>query len=115
MTFPRLTTDSQDELILAKTRSDAALSSLLGINTKQIIDRRRNLRTRSRSRRGKSLPKLKLEGREAEVRELIRCGLWMPQMAERLNVSLGTVAGFIYRRKLRTRLVSRFDDPRVML
>ncbi len=114
MTFPRVTTDSQDELILAKTKPDAALAALFDLTKKQIIDRRRNLHTRSR-KRGRTLLKSKLEGREAEVRELIRCGLWMPQMAERLNVSLGTVAGFIYRRKLRTRLVSRFDDPRVML
>jgi DNA-binding NarL/FixJ family response regulator len=110
----RITNNGQDQYILDKEKPDAKLAELFGLTEKQIVDRRYLLRTRTRSKYGKSLPVSILQGRDLEIKEMIDKGMWQPEMARQLNCTPGTLSGYIRRKCLREKPITRFDDKRVM-
>jgi DNA-binding NarL/FixJ family response regulator len=114
MPTPRITTDEQDREILAKEKTDAQLGEEFGLTAQQVLNRRYYLRVRT-PLKGKYRPKSKLVGKEQKVKELLRKGWWVSQIAKELGVSVGTVSGSIYRHKLRRKPITRFDNPRVVV
>jgi len=113
MPTPRLTTDEQDAQILRMERPDEEIGKDFGLTSLQIWNRRYYLRARILKIKGRKPSRL--SGKEHVVRQLIQRGKWVSEMAKELEVTPGTVHGVIYRKKLRKRPVTRFDDPRVII
>lgn len=107
MPAKRTTTDDQDIEILAKARPDSELSISFGLQISQIESRRYYLKHRLGKTRGRK--KSKAANYHEKIIDSVVRGKSQGQIANQAKLTIGTVAGYIRRRRIRH--IPNFNDP----